>query len=451
MPLPRASCWLIRIALAMRSRALREALFDPDFWAARGELNAVAGGRGSAWFVGSAAHHWVLRHYRRGGFMARFRKTATVWTGEASRARLRRVAPARASCAARPARAEAGRGLLSARRPGPISCDLITQRIADAQPLSAALTVGCASQKPVWRAVGAAIARLHRARRRSRGSERPQYFARCRAATVSVIDFDRGRLRAPGALDARRNLAALASARCKRSRAGMPPDRIHAAGLGCTHGRIPGGLSLRRLYSWLIRCAVPFAFAVVLWRGLRDRELSGRDWPSASGWARCAEPRRAFGCMRCRLAKCRRRRRWCARCDVRFPRNPAGADHRDAGGKGARAGAVRRERGRALPALRHAGFGAAIPGAHAAARSPSSWKRSCGRICCASANGAAVPVLLASARLSAKIGVALSALRRAVRRRVHRQSAGRRAIRRGCRALPIDRCRRRTGLTSSAM
>ena len=28
---------------------------------------------------------------------------------------------------------------------------------------------------------------------------------------------------------------------------------------------------MRRLYSLLIYCAVPFAFAAVLWRGLRER------------------------------------------------------------------------------------------------------------------------------------------------------------------------------------
>ena len=44
-----------------------EALFDPAWWRARGALAAVSGGRGSAWFVGQGADHWVLRHYRRGG------------------------------------------------------------------------------------------------------------------------------------------------------------------------------------------------------------------------------------------------------------------------------------------------------------------------------------------------------------------------------------------------
>ena len=42
---------------------------------------------------------------------------------------------------------------------------------------------------------------------------------------------------------------------------------------------------IRRLYSLLIYCAAPFAFAVVLWRGLRDRTY----WPASSerfGWGR---------------------------------------------------------------------------------------------------------------------------------------------------------------------
>ncbi len=29
---------------------------------------------------------------------------------------------------------------------------------------------------------------------------------------------------------------------------------------------------MRFLYSWLIRCAVPFAYAAILWRALSDRQ-----------------------------------------------------------------------------------------------------------------------------------------------------------------------------------
>ena len=59
-----------------------ESLFDPNFWSARGELAAVSNGRGAAWYVGSAAHPMVLRHYRRGGLIARLSQDRYVWSGE---------------------------------------------------------------------------------------------------------------------------------------------------------------------------------------------------------------------------------------------------------------------------------------------------------------------------------------------------------------------------------
>src|ERR1700679_1509287 len=63
-----------------------ESLFDADFWAARGEMSAVSGGRGSAWYVGSADHPWVLRHYRRGGFIARISQDR-YWFSQEDRVR----------------------------------------------------------------------------------------------------------------------------------------------------------------------------------------------------------------------------------------------------------------------------------------------------------------------------------------------------------------------------
>ena len=59
-----------------------ESLFDPGFWRRRGELIAVTGGRGSAWFIASGAQQWALRHFRRGGFMARLWQDGYVWAGE---------------------------------------------------------------------------------------------------------------------------------------------------------------------------------------------------------------------------------------------------------------------------------------------------------------------------------------------------------------------------------
>src|SRR6266446_5934290 len=60
----------------------QETLFDPEYWRARGELVTVIGGRGSAWFIASGARQWVLRHFRRGGFIARLSQDGYVWTGE---------------------------------------------------------------------------------------------------------------------------------------------------------------------------------------------------------------------------------------------------------------------------------------------------------------------------------------------------------------------------------
>jgi 3-deoxy-D-manno-octulosonic acid kinase len=85
-------------------------------------------------------------------------------------------------------------------------CDLITERIAGARPLSAALASGALAQS-TWQAVGTAIAELH-----AQGVDHADLNAHNILLDVndaiSVIDFDRGRLRAPGAWTFR-NLARL--------------------------------------------------------------------------------------------------------------------------------------------------------------------------------------------------------------------------------------------------
>lgn len=54
--------------------------FDPDFWQAKATPVSV-GGRGSAWFIERPKGDWVLRHYRRGGLVARFNENAYLYTG----------------------------------------------------------------------------------------------------------------------------------------------------------------------------------------------------------------------------------------------------------------------------------------------------------------------------------------------------------------------------------
>jgi 3-deoxy-D-manno-octulosonic acid kinase len=201
-----------------------ERLFDPDFWSARGELEGVSGGRGSAWFIGSAANPWVLRHYRRGGFIARIFADRYLWAGED---RVRAFAEWRLLAHL------ARRGLqvpkpVAAfyRRSGPTyRCDLITERIVHSQSLSAALASRALAQS-TWRTIGAAIARLH-----AQGVDHADLNAHNILLddrdAVSVIDFDRGRLRAPGAW-ASRNLSRLHRSLAKVTRA-LPADRFTPA------------------------------------------------------------------------------------------------------------------------------------------------------------------------------------------------------------------------------
>lgn len=204
-----------------------EALFDPNFWAARGELTAVNAGRGAAWFIGSATSQWVLRHYRRGGFIAAISQDRYLWSGES---RVRAFAEWRLL----ELLAQAGLPV-----PFPIAaryrragftyrCDLIIRRIADANPLSSMLQSAALPQAS-WRAIGAVIARFHHA-----GVDHADLNAHNilldASQGVSVIDFDRGRLRTPGAWRSR-NLHRLHRSLMKISRE-LPSERFTAEAWG---------------------------------------------------------------------------------------------------------------------------------------------------------------------------------------------------------------------------
>ena len=200
-----------------------ESLFDPEYWAARGELERVSAGRGSAWFIGSAANPWVLRHYRRGGLIARISEDRYFWSGEQ---RVRAFAEWRLLAALakqglpvpKPVAAWYRRQGLSYR------CDLITGRIAQAEALSAVLTLR-ALKPESWRAIGAVVARLHASGVDHADLNAHNILLDDRGA-VSVIDFDRGRLRTPGAWAAG-TLQRLHRSLAKISRV-LPPGRFSA-------------------------------------------------------------------------------------------------------------------------------------------------------------------------------------------------------------------------------
>jgi 3-deoxy-D-manno-octulosonic acid kinase len=205
------------------SNAADESLFDLKSWLAAPATTRTPGGRGAALFIEHAGRAWVLRHYQRGGFMARLTADRYWWTGEERTRPFRewrlleqlRAAglPVPAPIAARYAR----HGLT-------YRGDLITERIRGAQPVSA-LLASASLPEATWRAIGRCVRRLHKA---------GVWHADLNAhniliggdAHVSLVDFDRARQRAPGRW-CEANLARLERSLRKICR-DLPPDRFTA-------------------------------------------------------------------------------------------------------------------------------------------------------------------------------------------------------------------------------
>jgi 3-deoxy-D-manno-octulosonic acid kinase len=182
----------------------QEAIFDPASWQARGNLIGRGSGRGTVYFLASGASEWVLRRYRRGGIVGRWIDEDFFYTG-AERTRgfreLRLLAEihARGLPVPRPIAAHYHRHALS------YTADLITERL-DAEPLSTWLARGSLAE-PVWRGIGAMVARFH-----AEGVWHADLTAHNILLDAGggawLLDFDRGRIRAPGAWR-ERNLARL--------------------------------------------------------------------------------------------------------------------------------------------------------------------------------------------------------------------------------------------------
>ena len=171
--------------------------FDPLALAARGRVTGSAEGRGSAWFVAprSGGAAMVLRHYRRGGFVARLVTDRYLWRGaEATRGfrelRLLAALEALGLPAARPVAARYVRSGVAYR------ADLVTLAIPNARPLAARL--GERLAPALWRRIGATIRAFHDA-----GVRHADLNARNvlldSDGSVHLIDFDRGALVSAGA------------------------------------------------------------------------------------------------------------------------------------------------------------------------------------------------------------------------------------------------------------
>ncbi|MEP6940930.1 MAG: 3-deoxy-D-manno-octulosonic acid kinase [Rudaea sp.] len=179
--------------------------FAPDYWHARGSAQSGGGGRGGITYARSAFGEWALRHYRRGGMVARFMGERYLWTGAErtrgfSEYRLLAALFARGLNVPRPVAAR------YRRRGAYYQADLITRVIPEAWPLAQRLAHE-GIDSTLARRVGAGLAPLHAA---------GAYHADLNAGNVLIdprevwlIDFDRGELRTPQRGWQQENLARL--------------------------------------------------------------------------------------------------------------------------------------------------------------------------------------------------------------------------------------------------
>ena len=170
-------------------------MFDLKLWLADTATQRTPGGRGAALFIEHAGQVWVLRHYQRGGFMARLSADRYLWTGE-ERTRPFREWRLLAELHAAGLPVPAPIAARYVRRGLSYCGDLITERIGGAQPMSA-LLAHAPLPAATWRAIGACVRRLHDA---------GVWHADLNAhniligadGRVSLVDFDRARRRAAG-------------------------------------------------------------------------------------------------------------------------------------------------------------------------------------------------------------------------------------------------------------
>ena len=184
---------------ASRLRKPEEELFERAHWAGRGALDEVSGGRGTIAILRTDQQRWVLRHYRRGGWIARFSRDRYLWLGAArtrSFAEWRLLAELRRRGLPVPApiAARYTRGALTYR------ADLITEFLPETRTLADSIT-GATLEPGQWTAIGQTIAAFHRegVQHADLNAHNILIGSGSSGATIHVLDFDRGRIRKRGA------------------------------------------------------------------------------------------------------------------------------------------------------------------------------------------------------------------------------------------------------------
>jgi 3-deoxy-D-manno-octulosonic acid kinase len=200
-------------------------IFDADHWRAHSTLESLAGGRGTVAFVVSEqGQRWVLRHYRRGGAVAKWLDDRYLWTGaEATRAfrewRLLRRLRAWDLPVPRPVAARYRRSGCFYR------ADLLTEELPTRTTLAQALRTSPLDADR-WRSVGRSIGALH-----AHGVRHADLNAHnvllAPDGAVYVLDFDRGRVQGRGSWE--RHVLARLRRSLDKVTTGLPPGRFSEA------------------------------------------------------------------------------------------------------------------------------------------------------------------------------------------------------------------------------
>lgn len=173
---------------------LSHAWFEPRYWRQRQAVRPIPGGRGGVLLVDTPVGEAVLRHYRRGGSVARMLGDRFLWTGQQ---RVRSVSEFRllqqlfdlGLPVPRPVGGTWTRAGLYYR------ADLMTLRVTGAANLSAVLE-RVRDQRAVAADIGTCLGRFH-AHGVFHADLNAHNIMLAEDGTVTVIDFDRGRILKP--------------------------------------------------------------------------------------------------------------------------------------------------------------------------------------------------------------------------------------------------------------
>ena len=168
--------------------------FEPRWWIAREALVGEAHGRGTTHIVRDEDRLLVLRHYRRGGLVARLSSDRYVWRSEDATRPFRELKlTLQLAAAGLPVPVAVGARYVRTGRF--YTGDLLTEYLPDTRSLAQRLGQGSTTLS-TWAAIGRCLRRFH-----DFGLFHADLNAHnilLRDDEVFVIDFDRGRLRSPG-------------------------------------------------------------------------------------------------------------------------------------------------------------------------------------------------------------------------------------------------------------